>query len=143
MKTAHSCFHSSQPFWVLPVTVPYTLEGAVKILKRHYPDLKPEVLQEYLECRDTGLAEKYSRVKFEAYKKAVLSKKERREIHVAELGALIQDEKLMVEELISMGLSPMPPKKPAARKPKRTQSRSTSPETTTDPGKRTLVVYRE
>ena len=39
-----------------------------------------------------------------------------------------------------MGLSPMPAKKPVAKKPEKAHSRSTSPETTMEPGKRTLVI---
>ena len=76
-KNAHSCFRKSQPFQVLQVTEPYNLAGEVEILKRHYPDLKPEAVQEYLDCRDTGLAEKYSRIDLDAYKPVVLTKKER------------------------------------------------------------------
>ena len=52
----------------------------------------------------------------------------------------MQEENLTAEELVSMGLSPMPLKKPAARKPEKVHSRSTSPETTTELGKRTLII---
>ena len=122
------------------MTEPYTLAGAVKILKRHYPDLKPEAVQEYLEYRDTGLAEKYSRIDFEAYKSVALTKKERRILHVKKLAELMLEENLTPEELVTMGLSPMPAKKPAAKKPEQAHSRSTSPESMTEPGKHTLII---
>ena len=75
-KTVHSCYRSSLPFRVIEMPVPYTLTRVVELLRRHYPDLQPEMLQEYLDRRGSGLVEKYSKLTFESYKVTALSKRE-------------------------------------------------------------------
>ena len=60
-KSRHPCFQNSQPFRVLELAAPYTVLGAIKILRRHFPELPPNALKPYLDLRQAGLAEKYSR----------------------------------------------------------------------------------
>ena len=98
-KSSHACFRTSQTFEVVLITVPYTLEQAVTVLKRRYPEVKPGTIQQHLDCRDTGLAKKYSRTTPDDYDVRPLTKEERRVLNVKELGSLLKDSRLTVQEL--------------------------------------------
>ena len=101
----HPCFQNSQPFRVLELAAPYTVLGAITILRRHFLDLPDKALKPYLDCRQAGLAVKHSRLMRDSYEVHVPMP---RELHLQQLRDLLSAETLTEEERRGLGLPPKP-----------------------------------
>ena len=99
----HPCFLNSQPFRLLELAAPYTVLGAITILRRHFHDLPEKALKPYHDRRQTGLAVKHSWPTRESYEAPVLTP---RELHMKQLRDFLDDKTLTEEERRGLGLEP-------------------------------------